>query len=428
MTHTRRRVLAAVFALSAGGCTDATTAPADAPPAARAATYYVSPTGDDANDGRSRATAFRTITRAGTVAQGGDIVEIADGAYGNTRIVRSGRPDAYVVYRAATRWGARVTGTGPLNAIDIDADYVELDGLEVTNPVGHCINGERHHHLRIRNNHAFGCGHSGITVGFSDFYLIEGNVTHGNARRGWYSGISVYEAADIGDASPGFHIVIRNNVSYDNITDPAFGPHTDGNGIIVDDWNWTQNPGSPYPYTGLVENNLCYGNGGAGIKAAWSDNVTFRNNTVYDNNRDPNDPGTYRGGLYNQDSRNNVWVNNVSWADPTVNPNNSALMDRGPATGRSTVANRWVNNVLWAGPSRSGVDIGDGSAPLLAGNLDRTRPLFVATSRLGTADFRLAAGSPGLDMGTAAFGLHATDLAGGLRVRGAAVDAGAYER
>ena len=107
------------------------------------------------------------------------------------------------------------------------------------------------------------------------------------------SGISIYEARAVSDGAAGFHNVVRNNVSYANlITLSCNKCHTDGNGIIMDDFQNTQTSTSwknrTYPYASLVENNLVFGNGGKGIQVFVSDNITLRHNTAYYNNQDTN--------------------------------------------------------------------------------------------------------------------------------------------
>lgn len=399
---------------------------------AHAADYYVAPSGNNSNTGLSLGAAWRTINHAASQVNPGDTVHIADGTYNEAvHVSRSGNAANYIVFRAINRRGAKIAVNTGSNAFWINANYIEVDGLEVTNPGGHGINCERSHHIRVLNCHAHHCGNSGISGGYSDFYHFEGNLCHHNANLSWYSGISIYQARSIGDASPGYHIIIRNNISHSNLTAPENGPHTDGNGIIIDDWNHTQTTGfPPYPFPALVENNICYNNGGAGLKVVWSDNVTFRNNVSFKNNTDTFDTGTYRGNLYCQDSRNIVWVNNISWAAPGAGilSHNTAMMDKGAASGNSTVANIWRNNLFFNGTvGQSSIATGDGSTPTLIGNLNGVHPLFVAPGITASADFRLQAGSPAIDAGSSVHGIPATDFDGNPRLVGAAVDLGCYE-
>lgn len=395
--------------------------------------YYVSPTGSNSNSGLSLGTAFQSITHAATKVNPGDRVLIADGTYhGAVTLARSGNASASITFRAINRWGAKIVANTGSNGLWINANYIEIDGLEVTNPGGHGINCEGRHHIRVLNCHVHNCGNSGISGAWSDFYHFEGNVCHHNAKLSWYSGISIYQATGIGDDSPGYHIIIRGNICHSNLTAPANGPHTDGNGIIIDDWNHTQNgnPDPPYPYGALVENNLCFNNGGAGLKVVWSDHILLRNNTSYGNNTDAVNDGTYRGDLYCQQSRGCVWVNNLSWAIPGTGilSHNTAMMDKGTPSGNSTTANIWRNNLFFNGTAgQPSVATGDGSAPVLAGNLAGVHPKLVAPGMTGSADFHLLATSPAIDAGSAIHGTPTLDGDGLARPVGTAVDIGRYE-
>jgi serralysin len=379
------------------------------------ATYHVSTSGSDSQSGLTPKKAFRTIQRAADAATTpGDVVLVANGEYAAFRVNHSGSPKAFIRFAAQNRRGVKITGQDSQDAIRIAADFIEIDGFEVT-AGEHGINGESRHHLRIVNNHAHNCGKSGISLGHnpndpwypSDYYWVEDNLCHNNARKDWYSGISVYEAIEYTPAPgepapwPGPRIVIRNNICHSNFT--FSGRHTDGNGIIIDDFNFTQNAallamdGTPYSYGALVENNLCYNNGGAGIKVVWSDNVVVRNNTVYGNNLDKQDTGTYRGGLYVQDSRGCIFINNISWGDRSVNPNNSAIMDRGRPSGNVTTSNLWINNLTWMGTAGdNGIDTGDGNNSVFTSNILATDPQF---ENVAGRDFRLKLTSPALNIG-----------------------------
>ena len=128
-------------------------------------------------------------------------------------------------------------------------------------------------HITIRNCIITNAPSSGIQANGSDNILIENNTVFKNALKedgNNGSGISVYEPkaspseAEADDNEWG--IVVRNNYLWQNnclYPCPGFSFQTDGNGIIIDDYRWSQN-GSKYPYTKetLVENNLIFDNGG----------------------------------------------------------------------------------------------------------------------------------------------------------------------
>ena len=226
---------------------------------------------------------------------------------------------------------------------------------------------------------------------------MEGNETYENGWSGWFSGISVYQTRNItGDTTTeGYRTIIKDNISHDNFT--YDGLHTDGNGIIIDDFQSTQKSGFPnYTYPTLVEGNLVYSNGGKGIAVHWSDNVTISNNTSWHNNLDLNNDGTWRGELSNQDGANNVWINNIAVADPGVNSNNTAI----GFYGGGNSGTQWINNTTFNGtPGQASMKLegGNNAAPKAAdGNLLGVDPDFVNPEN---GDFRLEPGSPAAGTG-----------------------------
>ncbi len=71
---------------------------------------HVAQGGDDANDGLTPATAFRSIGRAAAIADPGDVVTVAGGTYREAvTLARPGRPEAPILFRAAPRETAVVT-------------------------------------------------------------------------------------------------------------------------------------------------------------------------------------------------------------------------------------------------------------------------------------------------------------------------------
>jgi parallel beta-helix repeat protein len=111
--------------------------------------------------------------------------------------------------------------------------------------------------------------------------------------------------------------------------------HTDGNGIIFDDWGLVS-----YAYAGLIESNIVFNNGGRGIEVNSPQNVTVANNVAFDNARDPLGAGgtPQEGDLANFGAGpTSIWTNNVAWSDngkPTV------ISDSG----------QWTNNITTGDP------------------------------------------------------------------------------
>lgn len=388
--------------------------------------FFVADTGSDDAAG-SFAAPWRTLAHASAELDPGDTVVVRPGTYvEQIWIGRGGGPTAYVVIRSEIPGAARLRPPeGAYSTLNVRADYVAVEGFDVQGGDGHAIDVENAHHTRIAGNIAHDSGGGGIAFSHSEWIEIEGNHTYGNAAtNGWHtSGISVYQARNVsGDATtPGFRIVIRGNISHDNLEREVPGDHTDGNGIIIDDLRSFQSGGPGYPFPTLVENNLVYSNGGKGIQVTWSDNVTVRNNTSWHNNLDPRNEGTWRGELSNAQSSGNTWVNNIAVADPSADPDNTAIGDYayGDYVNRDVV---WRNNITFDGRPGAPSISSTGDWPAASdGNLLGTDPRFADLQ-----DFRPLPGAPGIDAGTGVFGIAAADIAGNPRSVGP-IDIGAHE-
>jgi len=390
-------------------------------------TYYVSTTGNDNGSG-TQSSPWHTINHAlQSSLKPGDTVVVEPGTYNEAiSINQSGSAAGNITLQSQVPGGALIRPpAGTYNAVNINANYVTIDGFDIKGGSGDGIQGNSVHHVSVLNNVVHDSGESGIQFNYSEFETITGNTTYNNASSGWYSGISIYENRNItGDTTTqGFRTIVSNNVSYDNVT--KTGAHTDGNGIIIDDFQSTQASGHPnYTYPTLVEGNLVYGNGGKGVQVTWSDYVTVRNNTAYHNNQDTANTGTWRGEISNSQSSNNTFVNNIAVADPKVNPNNTAIANTsdGGYTNKNVV---WADNITFNGASGQAsvkTDGGNAMPSAANGNMLGVDPKFVQPG----VDFHLQSSSPAIDSGTSAYGLGTTDLNGHTLASGA-VDIGAIE-
>jgi len=106
--------------------------------AAGYATYYVSPTGDDANDGLSAAAPFGTLQHAADRLTPGDTLYLMDGTYRNQSIYLNGfNKSATPVYTHILAYpGAKpvITGQVVYAAFKVDqSNYVVFDGITVEN-------------------------------------------------------------------------------------------------------------------------------------------------------------------------------------------------------------------------------------------------------------------------------------------------------
>ena len=201
---------------------------------------------------------------------------------------RSGTADAWITLRPCHEADVhtaqpRVTIAPPASAHAISLNglnYIRIEGLEISGGLfGIVSSGPPGHHTVVTNNLIHDTGASGIQLNNGDYRTITNNIVHDCAKtwKGNGSGISIYTPTAL-DSAPGFHNVIAQNISYSN-SNPAGG--SDGEGIIFDDGKHSQSDKRAYSPASLIENNLVYFNGGAGIEVYYSTNVTVRNNTAY---------------------------------------------------------------------------------------------------------------------------------------------------
>lgn len=422
--------------------------------------YYVSKTGNDSNDGTSEGTAWLTVghalvaLKAINPVQGGTCVNVDAGTYigGNNATGLGGSGDTstgYLVFRSTTLHGAilqltadeAVTYNGNNFRFD-EGNFIVIDGFDL---VGQTVPGAMDNgvatnswggpgsHIKIINNLIHDHGGPGIGAVHTDYLVVDGNIIYNNASTSMYevSGISTWQAV-ASDTAPEFHNVIRNNIIFNNAEiETGYETHSDGNGIIIDDFRNTQSSSTygVYDQKTLIENNLVVGNGGAGIHVFLSDNVTVRNNTVFNNCLDSIGLGTWRGNLNVVNGANNVFVNNISVVNVGLTNifggTNVALMDN--STNSSNINNIWINNLSYNGISGQPSVMVVGSSSVISEANDNklgVNPFFVDTS---SGDFSLQAGSLAIDTGSAAYGLVADDLKGYSRPYGLGVDMGAYE-
>jgi uncharacterized protein (TIGR03437 family) len=318
------------------------------------ANYYVSGSGSDSNNGLSESAPFQTIQAAANLTLPGDVVYVMNGVYTTCAgcvvldITRSGTADAWIVYQAYPGHQPLISAGAAWNAVEIHggAAYIEVSGFQIegnlsnvtlaqctaqaleTTPDPACngngidIDGtqdgaNKPHHILITGNQVYNFPGGGIGTGEVDYVTIQDNFVHETA---WYSrygnsGISLWESWNY-DLGPAPHSIVRRNRVFDNrslIPYGNTGKPTDGDGIIIDTSRNNQPGSDPIgAYQGgfLVENNLSVNNGGGGLLAYQSDNITFLNNTVYGNGLVVD----YADVFINQSGTVNVWNNVVESA------------------------------------------------------------------------------------------------------------------
>jgi parallel beta-helix repeat protein len=212
-----------------------------------AATYYVSTSGNDANNG-ALSTPFKTISHGSAVAQAGDTVYVRAGVYGDlVRISSKGTSAAHVHISAYPGEAPVIDGTGTAASTDLvafsSAQYVDFSGFEVRNST-----------------------HIGICVYPGSFITISGNNVHGSVRNGIWVGYSAFGTTS--------DLTISGNTVWNNVLENQNRTMSGG---------WAQAIGTENANRVTISGNKIYDNYGEGIAYVLSDGGTVKNNTVYDN-------------------------------------------------------------------------------------------------------------------------------------------------
>jgi chitodextrinase len=214
---------------------------------AHAAELIVSTSGNDANPGTLSAP-FRTIGKAASVAQPGDVVSVRGGVYnGAVTIASKGTASARVTFRSYPGERAILDGTG-LGSTTLlvnlsRTEYVDFTGFEVRN-----------------------APYIGVNVRNARSTRIAGNEIHHSVR------MAVYVGADSMGGS--IDAVIEDNLAYNNVLEnQAHAMNGGWAGTLV----VTKTNGA------TIRNNRVYNNDGEAIIVNLTDNALVAHNTTWDN-------------------------------------------------------------------------------------------------------------------------------------------------
>lgn len=287
-------------------------------------TYYLSPAGNDSNNGTSPSAPWLTPNHA--VNCGDVIIAAASTAYSylnfqtwGTVTCAAGNNVAWLT--CVTFDACKISFSASLRTgMQIGTSYWGVSGWEIdgTSATGDCFYATPSTtanltHIIFANDIANGCGLSGFGTDVSagnygsDYITFIGNASYGNAGGtvNCSSGFSIWEPI-ASDTAPGTHIYVAGNFAWANYNGLCnSGVPQDGDGIIFDTFDGDQT-GTPIPYRGqaLADNNILVGNGGRGFVTVgnWEgtapySNVYIRHNTIWGNNTDTRQNASYCGDL-----------------------------------------------------------------------------------------------------------------------------------
>lgn len=363
---------------------------------------YVSPAGNDANDG-TYGHPWKTITHANSMAQPGYTIHVAPGTYTlypTLNLTTPGTPSARIIYISDTKWGAKLISSGSTGspdwnaAVRVSGNYITVKGFEISSVNSSTLM-------------------AGMVMGGS-YQFAEGNKVH-----------DIPAPGPTGVGGAGIEVSLFNPRSM------TFGT---GNQVIG---NLVYNIGGADPTghrthgiyfanrNGYIANNIVHHvYGGWGVKIGHAaDHITAVNNTVFSNNyggmvvgtSTTDNGGTRPDYIY---LANNIVYNNGIGPNPAgygiLEYDTSA--DLGPNC-------QYVDNLVYGNtPSDWKLEVTGGTG---IGTIS-AEPGFVNWQTDGSGDYHLAAGSPAVNNGNGTRAPN-TDAEGRARPVGGNWDIGAYE-
>ena len=369
--------------------------------ALNAANFYVSTDGDDANPGTA-SHPFRTVSEGALALAPGDCLFVYPGVYrdeGDIFLRFVGPAPSFEFLpivgspNAITRIiGIKHRGKKPIiqGNLDIRGAYIRVSGLVLRGDRAKLEPGigiYESHNVTIKNCSVYNHGGGGIAFAQCDLVCALNNWVGFNAytNPNQSSGISLYQSVKRTESDRYYGAVIAGNICVGNenkVPPIEGGTITDGNGIIADDFLYTQDTGivqeamlgtvdpglatgvpviefdedgAPLSYSRhtLIKRNTTLFNGGRGIHSFLADNIHIVSNLSYFNLKSSeltdglprdavtNDPFFVYGEINLTDSQN-CWVSgNVGVTDEMDAAGGAEqFFERGP---EGTDSSNWWN-------------------------------------------------------------------------------------
>lgn len=261
--------------------------------------YYVREVGNDVNDGLSPNSAFRTIQKAVSTTQPGDMVFVGAGVYQEDVVVGgSGTQNNKIIFVADNN-GSFTGDSGVVEircnkfCFDIDgSDFLEIHGFSLTGATSSAIKiHSGASNVKIEDNLIRTTGGVGISIENSTNITVSFNKVYSNETGLSLSGVSQtdIERNEIYNNATGTIVVNSSGLTF------GFNKVYSNNQVALSFENSSQN---------TIKSNLIYNNGGMAIRFSNnSRNNTVVNNTLYQNQG--------QGILIEQNSDSNTLTNNI---------------------------------------------------------------------------------------------------------------------
>jgi parallel beta-helix repeat protein len=255
--------------------------------------------GDDANDGATRATAVRTLSRAFALARGGHQIMVLGGVFSEQDLrPPSGRPGRPVIIKALG--GARIDGSagasgllfGGVRNVVVDGLRVSGadDGIDIRNSPSDAPDGSNIVLRRCRLSNNSG---RGLTVSNSTGVQVVGCVIENNALRGVQvdgSAVAIERSTIRGNDESGVWAFDRSTVTLsesdliDNRTDGILAERSSTVNVVGGTISGSIEGGARYRSgsSGVLENVQVIDNNDVGVQVI-SGSVTFEGGNVLGN-------------------------------------------------------------------------------------------------------------------------------------------------
>ncbi|MCK5160950.1 MAG: discoidin domain-containing protein, partial [Candidatus Aureabacteria bacterium] len=249
-------------------------------------TYYVSPSGDDTNDGLSLGNSFLTIQKAADTSVAGDVIEVQPGTYNEDLLIgTSGLEDAFITYCTN---GEVIIDAQNLRGYCINlngAMYVRIEGFTCRNSTGPGIFLDNYaNHNVVISNISHDNTETGIKLNESSYNLVSNNTLYNNTAGSNAWGYRVCGIYVFGYSS---YCTITDNTVYDNRTgiwlesNSSYCTIKKNKSFSNNYGGFIANGGSSY---NNISNNLICNNNYFGMEFGYAgNNCVVTGNTIYNN-------------------------------------------------------------------------------------------------------------------------------------------------